>query len=185
MGVFGSGNKKKKEAEAAQLEATQKQKPSPLRERKGGSNNKHKEPQTPSSNLQPARSPTEVDWSSFPEGSYTRYGHGGDWWTFIKGTIAILFTWGTWLAGGLSPFWMTWLYTHGYKTAFYSILGPLLYPLLLPVPAWPGFVRFILNMAGYFEVRLCEGLGVRWVGGRVGLGGMGMRRVGRGKHGFC
>ena len=168
MGVFGSGNKKKKAAEAAQLEATQKQKPSPLREQKGGNNNnnKHKEPQTPSSNLQPARSPTEVDWSSFPEGSYTRYGHGGDWWTLIKGTIAILFTWGTWLAGGLSPFWMTWLYTHGYKTAFYSILGPLLYPLLLPVPAWPGFVRFILNMAGYFEVRfLWGGLGVSgWVG---------------------
>eukprot|EP00624_Nannochloropsis_granulata_P004027 evm.model.NODE_30254_length_36531_cov_26.204018.3 len=159
MDLFRGGIKKKTEAEAAQLEhqeqAKLKQKPSPLRERKGGDKgNKHKEPQTPSSNLRPARSPTEVDWSSFPEGSYTRFGHGGDWWTLIKGTIAILFTWGTWLAGGLSPFWMTWLYMQGYKRTFYSILGPLLYPLLLPVPAWPGFVRFILNMAGYFEVRV-------------------------------
>lgn len=171
MGVFGSGAKKKK-AEAAELQqqaqAAAKQKPSPLRERKG--NNKHttaKEPQTPSSNLQPAHSPTEVDWSSFPEGSYTRFGHGGDWWTLIKGTIAILFTWGTWLAGGTSPFWMAWLYMHGHRTAFWSLLGPLLYPLVLPVPAWPGFVRFILNMAGYFPVRSWKGLRQR-EGGRKG-----------------
>ncbi|TFJ83941.1 hypothetical protein NSK_005036 [Nannochloropsis salina CCMP1776] len=124
--------------------------PAPLRERKG-KKQEGKDLRTPSSNLKPARSPTEVDWSSFPEGSYTRFGHGGDWWTFLKGTLAILTVWATWLGGGTSPVWMAWLYMHGYRVAFWILLGPLLYPLFLPVPAWPAFVRFVLDMAGYFK----------------------------------
>ena len=74
--------------------------------KKNGSGSGKDDIATPSSNLRAVATPNDVDWSSFPEGSYSRFGHHGDWWTLIKGTIAILFTWGTWLGGIASPFWM-------------------------------------------------------------------------------
>lgn len=152
--VLGKGSKKTDGKSTDPAKATEEKRvPAPLRERKG-KKQEGKDLRTPSSNLKPARSPTEVDWSSFPEGSYTRFGHGGDWWTFLKGTLAILTVWATWLGGGTSPVWMACLYMHGYRVAFWILLGPLLYPLFLPVPAWPAFVRFVLDMAGYFEVRI-------------------------------
>ena len=160
---------------------------------------------SPSEHLKDAPSPTEVDWSQMPEGTYSRIGHRGGLLTYLRGVLSILFVWvrarrswdlcggcgdsrtgcglgvralaldgiliiivtdtrsgdhspahhhqATWLGGGASPFWMAWLYRNGHTTAFWVLLVPLMYPIFFHVPAWPGFVRFILNMAGYFPVR--------------------------------
>ena len=50
---------------------------------------------------------------------------------------------------------MTWLYRSGHTTAFWWLLAFLLYPIIFPCPAWPAFVRFILNQGGYWRVRAC------------------------------
>lgn len=46
---------------------------------------------------------------------------------------------------------MAWLYLSGHTTAFWWLLPVLLYPLFLPTPAWPAFVRFILTQGGWWR----------------------------------
>lgn len=43
--------------------------------------------------LKAAPTPHDIDWSQFPPGSYSRFGHDGSLLTTVMGGLAILFTW--------------------------------------------------------------------------------------------
>lgn len=43
--------------------------------------------------LKDAPTPLDVDWSQFPPGSYSRFGHDGSILTTLSGAFSILFTW--------------------------------------------------------------------------------------------
>ncbi len=83
----------------------------------------------------------------------------------------------TGIGGAASPFWMAWLYLTGHTTLFWWLLPFLVYPLVLPTPAWPAFVRFILSQGGYWQVNhyitgwtggiAIERAGTGWVAGAL------------------